>query len=79
MAITTAQINGAQMSQALKSILTAVNDTTASDTDISASLVGLEEKEVLRLLKAGSATRVSISARNCNPAFEKLALDQAGV
>lgn len=79
MAVTNAQIHGAQLPRPLKHILIAINNSTASDTDISASLVSLNEKVVLRQLKAASATRATIAASNCDPAFEKLALDMAGV
>lgn len=79
MAVTNAQIHGAAISRPLKHILIAINNTTATDLDISAALVNLDEKDVLRQLKASTATRVSISAANTNPAFEKLALDMAGV
>lgn len=79
MAVTNAQIHGAQMPRPLKQLMIAVNNATATDTDICASQIGLDEKSVLRLLKAGTATRVTIAASNCDPAFERLALDMAGV
>lgn len=79
MAVTNAQIHGALMPRPLKHILIAINDTTATDTDISAALVSLDEKAILRQLKASTATRVSILGGNCDPAFERLALDMAGV
>lgn len=79
MAVTNAQIHGAHIARPLKRILIMINDAVATDLDVNASLVDLEEKKVLRLLKAGTATRVAIASANCNPAFERLAFDMAGV
>ena len=75
-----AAINSAAgLSNEAKRMLMKVNDGLASATDVSACLLSLDEKHILRALVAHTATRIGISTREVSLPFKAVALAIANV
>lgn len=79
MAITAAQIQGKQMSQQLRDLAVKVNAGTATATEIGETNISLDEKALLKITLAGTATRVQIEGAEVDQPLKDVCLAIRGV